>query len=96
MPRLSTTVAFALILAIGLQMAVCLASGDCIRLRTGRSAVSADSVSDCDGCGCCHPHIGFRFAALLQPSAAVEFVQPPQQAALHAEARPVPYFPPRS
>lgn len=96
MLRLSPTVAFALVLVIGLQMAACLASGDCIQFHVGRSVISAGSAYDCDGCGCCHLHIGFQFAPPPRPFAPVEPLQAHEQPSLCAQARPVPYRPPRS
>jgi len=40
MMRLSTPVALALTLVIGLQMAACLSSGDCLQFHMGCNAVS--------------------------------------------------------
>ena len=59
MPRLSPAVAFVLMLVIGLQMAACLASGDCSSFAAGNKLTSSAALSDCDGCGCCGPSPGW-------------------------------------
>ena len=96
MPQLPSIVVLALILVMGFQMAACLASGDCFQFHTGRGAISADLAYDCDGCGCCHLHFGFRLAPPVRPSAPIEFLQQRQEPAVCAQARSVSHRPPRS
>jgi hypothetical protein len=94
--RFSFIVALLVVLVIGLQMAACLASGDCLSSSAGFDVASPASPSDCDGCGCCHLHLGFELMPPSPPWALTEFLQPPGPARAAMQAPQIPFRPPRA
>jgi len=96
MPRFSPFFAIVLVLLIGCQMAACIASGDCTRLITGYQLTSSDPPSDCDGCGCCHLHLGFQLAPPSDPGILSEFVLAAGEISLPLQPLQAPFLPPRT
>ena len=96
MTRFAPIVALLVVAVIGLQMAACLASGDCLRFASGVGLAGSESPSDCDGCGCCHLHIGFEFIPPSPPGVLNELVPTAEPANFALQTFEAPYRPPRS